>query len=283
MLRLNGSYFLTGGAALQALRPFQADSRFMDIWQAVWAAEDWLGPMLQQNIFHLRTSLSAGFDLLQLLRQMKTKIEEAFKGEKGDEHVGWDYANLLTAVNSFTTLLAAELRVSDFYFVTNKGCYDTTRLIESGADLFPPELASKVPNVVLDCSEVGKCIAFGLPTAAAFHLHRINEAVLREYFSAVLPGTAHPEKKTIRAYVDAMKNAHLDNKQVLGALSTLNSFHRNPVIHPDQSLVSVDEAIALLGIVQACVQQMLKEVPQPPLKLESPVGSVSGLSNPQVE
>ncbi len=113
-------------------------------------------------------------------------------------------------------------------------------------------------------------MAFDLPTAAAFHLHRLNEIVLRTYFNAVAPGVKHPDSRTIRAYIDAMKNQGLNNKKVQSALASLNSLHRNPVMHPEQSLDNLDEAIALWGSVNACVVHMLKEIPPPPLALLPP-------------
>jgi hypothetical protein len=267
MFRLNGAYFYNGGAQLQAVRSIPMGTKFVDITQAVWAAEEWLGQTLTAGIFHLRTSFSAGMSLLDELRSLKKRIEDAYKKGCYDEAVGWEINSLAAMVEKFTTLLTAELAVSDFYFVTSKGCFDTTRLIDSGVDLFTKDLADKVPDAIRDCVGAGRCIAFDLPTAAAFHLHRLNETVLRVYFNFVAPNVPHPESRTIRAYVEAMKSRQVGNKKVHSALSSLNSLHRNPVMHPDQSLDTVEEAIALWGSVNACVLHMLKEIPPPPLEL----------------
>ena len=280
MFRLNGAYFFNGGAQLQAARSIAADAKFSEVTHVVWAAEAWLSGTLVAETFHLRTSLSAGLDVLERLRSLKRRIEQSFSEGKYEETVGWEAASLSAAIEKFTTLLTAELAVSDFYFVTNKGCFDTTRLIESGANLFPQDLSEKVPSAVRDCVEAGRCIAFGLPTAAAFHLHRVNEMVLRVYFDSVAPGAQHPEKKTIRAYVDAMKGQKIDNKKVQSALSSLNALHRNPVMHPEQMLESVDEAIALWGSVNACVVHMLREIKPLPLVL---IPSPSEMDVPQRE
>lgn len=276
MFKLNGSFFIAGGAHINAVRSISESSKLSEVWSVVWDAEQWLDATLNQNIFRLKTSLPAAQNALAQVRVLKTQIESSFHGGGfTEDEVGAQHKFALsTAWESFDTLLRAEMAVSDFYFVDSKGCFDTSRLIDEGIKLFPEDLPSKVPAAIPDCESAGRCIAFDLPTAAAFHLHRINETVLRAYFSSVAPNATHPEKLTIRAYVDAMKNLKLGNKVVQGALSTLNSLHRNPVMHPDQHLESVEEAIALVGSVNACVTHMLREIQPPPLILESPPGGL---------
>ena len=95
---------------------------------------------------------------------------------------------------------------------------------------------------------------------------------MRSYFDFVTGNAKHPDSRSIRAYIDAMKNHKVGDKKVLGALATLNSLHRNPVIHPDQQLDSAEEAQSLLGSVQAAMQYMLSELPPAPLVLERPEG-----------
>lgn len=269
MFRLNGAYFYNGGAHMQAVRSIPVGAKYSEVTQIIWGAEEWLGQVLTSNVFHLKTSYSAGWAVLNELRSLKEKIESAYRRGGYEEIVGWEVASFPAIIDRFTTLLTEELAVSDFYFVTSKGCFDTSRLIDSGADLFSKELAQKVPEAVTDSIGAGRCIAFDLPTAAAFHLHRLNETVLRAYFNAVAPGIPHPESRTIRAYVESMKSRGIGNKKVQSALSSLNSLHRNPVMHPDQSLETVEEAIALWGSINACVVHMLKDIPPPPLELSA--------------
>ena len=46
-----------------------------------------------------------------------------------------------------------------------------------------PKVFNKLsPIAKSDLEEAGKCIAFELPTAAAFHLLRATESVLREFY-----------------------------------------------------------------------------------------------------
>jgi hypothetical protein len=84
---------------------------------------------------------------------------------------------LTSAANKFEAVLAAELGVTALYVVTKKSGFDTSDLIGNGEVFFPPDLAAKVPEAVKDVQEATKCIAYELPTAAGFHLHRANESV----------------------------------------------------------------------------------------------------------
>src|SRR5574340_875955 len=150
--------------------------------------------------------------------------------------------------------------MSIFLIIKQRG-YDTMDLIFRGHLLFPPELSQKVPEAVEDVKQATKCIAFELPTAAGFHLHRANESVLHRYYDAVSKGAARPDGRNIGDYLRAMREKNVGSDMVLSTLDTLKNLHRNPLIHPEHTLDTVDDAIALLGSVHAAVVHMLKEIP----------------------
>jgi len=62
-------------------------------------------------------------------------------------------------------------------------------------------------------------------------------------------------------YPAAMRDNKWGDGATLSALKDLKDLRRNPLIHPDHSLESVDDAIALLGSIHACVVRMLKVLP----------------------
>jgi hypothetical protein len=148
---------------------------------------------------------------------------------------------------------------------------------------FHPELASKVPSTIFDANQAGRCIAFDLPTAAAFHMHRVNEEVLRIYYDTVTNNKPRPERRNIGAYIDAMKNHHVQvalpsAKGVYSVLTMIKDHHRNPVIHPDDRLENVEEAIDLLGIIRSALGLMLREIKPPPLVLTSQIAPMRALT-----
>ena len=51
------------------------------------------------------------------------------------------------------------------------------------SSLFAPNVLNSLPPIAqFDFGEAGKCIAFERPTAAAFHILRATEGVLRFYY-----------------------------------------------------------------------------------------------------
>jgi hypothetical protein len=159
-------------------------------------------------------------------------------------------------------VFAAEIR-PNLHLVTSAMGLDSTRLIADGSIQFPKSLKDKVPGAIPDTKEAMKCIVFELPTAAGFHLHRANEAVLHKYYEAVLPGKEAPKTRNIGDYLKKLDEFDAGDKPVRAALRDLKDLHRNPLIHPETSLNDVDEAYALYCGVFAAMQAMLKAIPVP--------------------
>lgn len=94
--------------------------------------------------------------------------------------------SLASEVRSVRNTLEAELRGLEAYVVTPKRM-DVDRLLEDISSLLSPHVFNKLPPIAqFDLSESGKCIAFERPTASAFHLLRATEAVLREFYCAIV-------------------------------------------------------------------------------------------------
>ena len=149
------------------------------------------------------------------------------------------------------------------YLVTPKGAFDLPSLIENGQACFPEELQVKVPESISDIQQGTRCIAFELPTAAAFHLHRANEAVLLRYYDQVSGGQKRPKNRNMGAILKKLEDSNWGAPLVLSSLKALKDFHRNPVIHADQSIEKTDDAIALMNNIHTAIVQMLKEIPVP--------------------
>ncbi len=175
----------------------------------------------------------------------------------------WERSKIHSQLSQFKTALFAELNVMPTYFVTPKGGFDTSILIEDGSRLFNHRLKDKVPFASFDAAEVGKAIAFELATAAGFHLFRLLEAVLRRYWDVLSGGEAPPEPKTIGIIAASLEQKSLGEPKVYETLRQINKLHRNPLIHPEVVLVQ-EEAMALLGIVNSAIGAMLEAIPDAP-------------------
>jgi len=168
---------------------------------------------------------------------------------------------LNNALAAFEAVLAAELALIPLYVVTPKGGLVLSDLIESGHVCFPPDLWAKAPEAMKDAQEATRCIAFELPTAAGFHLHRANEAVIRAYFKVVAGSSRAPKTRNMGDYLKKMTDLGVGDPKVIAALQQLKDLHRNPLMHPDETLETVDEAISLMGAVRSAMGEMLKTMP----------------------
>lgn len=267
MIRLDGFFFYQVGAALSPLTRMSGDSTLGGLVLAAHNAQPWLAALLGQQLVRFKTCRPKGD---QLAKKLVLIIDEFNANSPTDIDGKVAYIEALevsSLAKDFETLLAGELQVVDFYAVTPKGGFDTTVLAEDGLRIFPVDLAPKLPEVIYDARQAARCLAFDLPTAAAFHLHRVNEAVLRRYYDVVTDGAEHPENRGIRAYVDSMRRIRVGDPRVLSSLSDLRKFHRNPVFHPDDQLETIDDAIALLGVITSVMTFMLKAIPFTALEL----------------
>ncbi|MDG4855401.1 hypothetical protein P9264_22975 [Mesorhizobium sp. WSM4982] len=171
-------------------------------------------------------------------------------------------------VEQYKTALLAEIGVLHAYFVVQKGAFDSWSLLMFGENLFPADLGSKVPEAIFDAKEAGKSLAYETPTAAGFHLFRVLECVLRRYYTHETDGKAQPKVRNIAVYVNAMQQAQKGDPRTLFLIKEISDRFRNPLIHPD-AVLTVDDAIAVHGLVRAAVSEMLKTLPVPPVTTTS--------------
>lgn len=274
MIRVDPYFLYQVGAAIRPLIGVSANWTKAQITSKLWAAEDWLDALINRSVYSLQTSHASGIELLGTVKRILKKYSIEDDAQSIEDEVDYVDAYLLQSqAQKFENVLAAELQWGQLYLVEPKGGYDLNQLTSNGLAIFPPSLSEKVPEAIQDAIEAARCIAFALPTAAAFHLHRVNELVLRSYYDTVTGGAPRPVNRNIGAYIDAMKNAQFKDQKIFGALAALKDFHRNPVLHPDHHIETVEEAIALLGVVNTVITYMLGTIRPAPLELTSPLGN----------
>lgn len=280
MQRVDGFYLYRVGLQIHPLSElkYKTDAgpgtTLSDAYFPIVVAEGAIEPLITRSVFRLRTSVHAGEALLNALRSTKHKIQHAVDSSATMDFM--DVYNITGALNTFEAVLGAELSLLPLYVVTQKAGFDTNILIEDGSACFPHDIVFKVPEAVSDLRQGAKCIAFELPTAAGFHLHRGNESVLHHYWDAVTGGKARPKNRNMGDYLAEMNKLSLGNPKVKTALRDLKDLHRNPLIHPEHSLDSVDDAIALMNGIHSVIVHMLREIPmpQPSIGVGTPTGTV---------
>lgn len=258
--KIDGYYLYQVGASIHPLSEITKGTSFSDALLPILIAHGSLQGFLEHIIFRPRMCRQKGNELLDILQEYKSK---AVEDEDGKAIMGaYEIYRISKALTSFETVLGAEFgALADIYLVAKKRGFDTTDLIERGTVLFPDDLIPKVPNARLDVEQAARCIAFELPTAAGFHLHRANESVLHAYYDSVTNGAPRPSGRNIGDYLAELKRLNVGSPIVLSALKDLKDLHRNPLIHPEHTLADIDEALALLGSIQSVIVHMLKAIP----------------------
>lgn len=263
MLRVDGSYFYDLGTQIRPLRDLADDVTVIGGYFALSAAKTGLSAFLHESIFRdgFKTINRPGNSLLELINEL---VPTDFNNVDWEAKIpAWKTRNLKTALQKFEAVLAAELQTTPLYYASPKGGFDTSCLTEAGERLFPPELAQKVPAALADVKAATRCIAFDLPTAAGFHLHRATESVLRAYFDALAGSSNRPKSRNMGDYIKKMEDGGNGDKRVLSVLKSLKDLHRNPLMHPDDVISSIDEAISLYAAVRAAIGYMLDGIQTP--------------------
>jgi hypothetical protein len=216
--------------------------------------------LTQESVYspYLRTSYQLAKELLDILAIVMQPPQSDLESQSDPNISSFLLWQIKTKYDQYRVALLSELGTLNSFFVTQKGAYDTTTLLNWGEAVFSSDLAKKVPEAIFDAKEAAKCIAYEVPTAAAFHVFRAVEATLRRYHSKVTNGAAPPKVRSIKVYVRALGTN--GDPKILATLTQLADLHRNPLIHPEAA-ITTDEAISIVGIGRSAIAAMLNVLP----------------------
>lgn len=261
MIRIDGAYLYEIGAKLRAINSLpKEDATKIKISHVVGPANHELQMFITSSVFtpHIKAVQGYTQQLQTILQDMSIDINDF---DTFDHIVhGWKIGQLKEVFKKFDATLLAALQGSPLYLVFSKGGFDVSCLTDAGLSLFPEALNTKVPEAAEDAQAAAKCIAFEVFTAAGFHLHRANEAVLRRYFDDVAGPKNRPRSRNIGDYLKKMESLDVGDKRVIDVLRSLKDLHRNPLMHPEDRIADADEAISLYAAVRAAIGYMLDRI-----------------------
>lgn len=205
---------------------------------------------------NLRVTIRASEKVSGLFREFNKMDENATLSKE-------QAASLSDAMNKLRETLQAELEGFEAYVVTPKRI-PVERLLANVPSLLPPGVFDKLPELArYDLGEGGKCIAFERPTAAAFHILRASEGVLREFY-------CHHVK---RGRVELMWNPMIqsirskrrfeddeDHMILFDHLDHIRDSFRNPTQHPDK-IYDIQEVQELWSLCVDAITRMAKDLP----------------------
>jgi hypothetical protein len=189
MIRISSAFFYEIGTVLHPLAGVAAGQEIDTIGLSIlYPAQQRLEGLLAQQIVPVKVCSQDGWRLHKILTDLITKIGKKEKLEAMDAFY------LSDGLRKFEAVLNAELAQMDTYYVSQKGCYSTNHLIEQAEIMFPPTIRDfMTPESIMDVRQAGRCLAFELATASAFHLLRATESILHKYYDVISRGEARPK------------------------------------------------------------------------------------------
>jgi hypothetical protein len=166
-----------------------------------------------------------------------------------------DLRKRMTTVRKTLAAEARELKA----FVTSSKRWDVERLLHSPGEMFGQDVYSKLDaQAAFDFEEACKCIAFERSTAAAFHIMRGTEAVLRSFYCHIIKQSRlAKEQRMWKAMLDKLRaRSKPPPKALLDNLDAIRYNFRNPTQHPDE-IYTIDRAQDLLGLVIPAINEMV--------------------------
>jgi len=225
------------------------------------------------NMQQLAVSRKLGIELVTAIVDVQKWISEnpPEKWDKADYTLDIKIRDIISKSKEYETVLVNELYTLDAYNPPQKGIYSTTYLIEQAERLFPQSILDKIDDKVInEVRESGRCLAFDIWTASAFHILRAMELVLHNYYLCVCKPSPLPKKRLENwgAYIkELQKSTDPSVSEVIAILQQIKDKHRNLIMHPD-AVLSADESFTLFEIAQGAIIAMVSALPVPKKRIK---------------
>ncbi|MBI4304637.1 MAG: hypothetical protein HY665_09930 [Chloroflexi bacterium] len=256
MQRLNGYLFYQLGYQLRPLETIEKGKKLGDVSSAIYYAKLWLDWFLADKVIPITFSKETGYALSAALAKLVPDQLTEVPPERLEYELSWQDAYAITSsLKEFQIVWQTELGKMDTYFISQKGIYSTSDLIERADNVLPKEIADALPESIRsDIKQAGRCLAFDLATATGFHIMRALEGVLRDFYCPAFLDKK-PRGRNWNSYIQCLRDTDADPR-ILAILDQIRSLHRNPTIHP-QEVLTINEAMTLFGIAQSAIVAMV--------------------------
>jgi len=218
----------------------------------------------------IEENLQDFFSELEELELNTTRIlaeEEGLLGllgeleEPGCEKLSLDQAERLrSAMNLVRKTLDAEASQKKAFAASPKRGWEVDRLLNEPSSLFGGDVFSSFSDIArYDFQEACRCLAFERPTASAFHILRGTEAVLRDYYCAIVKQRRlEPKKRQWGPMVEQLRQRRQPPPgELLDALDQIRRNYRNPTQHPE-AIYDLDGCQDLIGLCISVVNKMAR-------------------------
>lgn len=252
--------FFTLGKHLASLADIKADTDMGNCWIQCWSSRAQLDMWTQSTILLDPSKRAAGEVIKAITAIVPTDFKKALE-LTGTEKMGWRGVEIADAYKELESVFRNDMPGIAAYIISKKGIYSTDDLILHADNAFVDATRKAMPaKAVRDFQEAGKCLAYEVGTACAFHLWRSVETVTEFYYEQ-LTGQDFDKAGVTRnwgAYIVALNKAGAD-KEITTFLDHIRKTYRNPQTHPDK-FVDVPQALRLFGVAISSIDQMMAAV-----------------------
>ncbi len=191
--------------------------------------------------------------------QLRTLHEKLSKKNQDAALSAAEAEELREAVKAIRSTFSAETKGIYSYVVTEKRL-DAEKLLNDMRGLFAPETFDQLSDIAQhDFKAAGRCIAFECSTAAAFHLLRGIEGILRQYYEIFIGSvSADITWGHITTTLRKKRDKRIDH-HTLRHLDHIRSAFRNPTQHPEKTY-DIQEIQDLFPLVVDVTNRMINEI-----------------------
>lgn len=246
------------GKEMAPLAAVRHDQLLKNSWYDLWVALIRLDQMCSDGTPLLTSSLRAANALRTAIAQVVPRELTNFRVQD-DQTLGWQASTISTGMQQLESVLQNDMPDIAAYVVSQKGIFRTDDLIAHAERQLSTEVRSLLPqSAEFEIQQAGKCLAYELPMACAFHLWRAVETVMSSLYEQLSGSTFQKDKITRNwaAYIQALKKAGADAK-ITTFLDHIRDEYRNPQTHPDER-IDVDESLRLFSVAISSIDQMLR-------------------------
>lgn len=189
-----------------------------------------------------------------------TETERRLKEKNETDTLGDLAGDICQLAQDLEQVVFAE-GITKFVYALPELRFQTDFLLSTPAKLLKDGVFAKLePIAQNDLAAAGRCIAFGEATAAAFHILRATESVLKSYYFL------HKKTKRLKRpmwgpMTDELKAKKIGRppENILAALDVVRTSYRNPTQHPE-AIYEIHAAQDLLGVCLDLIGKMGAEL-----------------------
>jgi hypothetical protein len=236
-------------AFVQALAPGAPGSR---TFQTLSDAYDGLHDLLDEKNLALPTTIPVAHELSRALREAMLMATD----EAGSGAPALNTDRLKTAIRRFENALEDDLERIGTLPLESKASEELQNLVDHPDSVFPAQMWSALsPSAQHHWSEATRCLAYGLPTATAFHALRTLESVVDLYLErSGIPA----QSRSLQDGLEMLRDRGANPKAVELALH-LTSLHCNPLQRAD-CFVSAEEGVDQFDLCTIAIKAFLRDM-----------------------